>query len=306
MKVKKILFLNSLPRRERIGTMFSATWGMQRRWLKRLSEEGRVSSLSVAAHPLALLVLPIKLLVGRYDKVVVYNLMKRAPLGIVIKIAHFFKVPVTAIVFDIADEHQVKMAVALKDADERILITDAIAKDFAPGLPYVREDGFGLVSSCRGRCANRTIEQSNNRTTLVYAGAMREYNCIDLLLEYMEKHQESDLRLELAGHAEGVMLKRIQTAAGQDARIVYHGILGDEAVRALYDRASVLLCLRDPNWPLMKYHFPSKIFELMETGKPVIASNTGHMKETYGEKVFVLEQNTVSTLEEAIRRAVNG
>ena len=293
-----ILFINSLHERLCDDGALYASQSTQLLWLKRLRKNfTKVISLSVNKLPLAIFMLPFIIFFCRIKKIYVYNLMRRAPLGNVIKIAHFFKVPVCAIVFDISNECQLRMARYLKDADERIVITDAIANDFAPGLPYSREDGAGLR---KHHTPTPVISTSHESFRIVYAGAIASYNCIELILDCMASIDDMNVQLVLAGKCADGYESIIANAAKKDSRIVYLGVIPPNDLKSIYDKASVLLCLRDIQNPLMKYHFPSKIFELIDMRKPVIASNIAHLKQSYGQMVYVLEENTVEALKRAL------
>ena len=294
------LFLNSLPHSLPAKSSMTASWVTQSLWLKKMSSEGNVISLSVRKCPLAFFFIPLILLFKKIDRIVVYNLMKRAPLPLVNLVASFFKVPVTAIVFDISDNLQVKMAKSLPRVQKRIFITKAIADDFAPGIPCEIEDGSGL-RDCFNNRRSPTIQFNNDRFVIVYAGALQPYNCIETILAFMRFCHDPDVELILAGAADDLRIfAKIKESAAIDPRIKYLGIISSEDIKQLYESASVLLCLRDDSYPLMRYHFPSKIFELMETGKPIIASNTGHLKERYGDLIHVIDKIDTQSLVDAV------
>lgn len=300
-----ILFINSLPKAFIEKSPNVASWITQMLWCKKLSSQGRLIKFSVKRYPFAILLLPFVILLRKVDRIVVYNLMKRAPLNLINSVASFFKIPVTAIVSDVSDSWQVKMAKELRFVQRRIVITDAIANDFAPGLPYEVEDGSGLREQFlfnKSTPHDLSNLRLNNKFTIVYAGALQPYNCINTMLDYMQICNDSDTELILVGNAPNVdLLGKVKSAITRDNRIKYVGLVSQSELKTIYAKASVLLCLRDESYPLMRYHFPSKIFELIETGKPVIASDTGHLKEKYGQFIHVIDKPDAQSLVDAIR-----
>ena len=184
-------------------------------------------------------------------------------------------------------------------------ITDAIAHDFAPGLQYFRLDG-GVGEAVLKRLAisikRNKAENCKNRPSgefrLAYAGSLDPWNNITLLLEYMKANNDPSLRLLLAGS--GLQEGEVRDAASKDTRIQFMGYLGSDALMDFYLNADVLVSLRDLHTSGLKYHYPSKTFEMMAAGKPIILTNTSHTKNAYGKYCKVIDNCDMESFSSAV------
>lgn len=168
-------------------------------------------------------------------------------------------------------------------------ITDAIPRDFAPGVKYLRVDG-GVGESVVQNLPKMIKEKASHKDSplvLMYAGSLSPWNCVRLMLEYMEVNRNADVELWIAGV--GPEGKAVEEAAEKDGRIKYLGLLRQKELYEAYSAADVLLNLRDVTDPGLKYHYPSKTFEMLAMGKPTIMSDLSHTKEMYGEYCKVIE-----------------
>lgn len=185
----------------------------------------------------------------------------------------------------------------LPRCDGLMPITDAIARDFAPRLRYLRVDG-GVGDSVVKRLPPIAPKTELSPLVLFYAGSMDAWNGIPLMIDYFKKNPRTDLRLYLAGGGrEEAMVKE---AAGVDPRITYFGFVGPEKLQELYSQADILLNIRDIVDPGLKYHYPSKTFEMLAMGRPLIASNSSHTKEEYGKYCKVMDSCSIEALDDAI------
>lgn len=181
--------------------------------------------------------------------------------------------------------------------DGLIPITDAIHRDFAPRLPFLRVDG-GVGASVIKRLPELCPKEIDDEFAIMYAGGMEDWNHVPLMFEFMEKNRDPRLRLWLAGG--GSMEAQYRERASRDDRISYFGFLSPEELYSKYAKADVLLNLRDNSNPGLKYHFPSKTFEMLAMGKPVVISNSSHTREAYGEYCRVVDECTLENLQTAI------
>lgn len=181
----------------------------------------------------------------------------------------------------------------------RIVITDAIAYNYAPHGHFLRVDG-GVTEQVECRLFPLVPAKENEELILLFAGGMDEWNHIPMLLEMMKRHPDGKLKLWLAGCGEYV--DAVLAAAKTDARISYHGVLNHDQLFELYKKADVLLNLRNTKDPAMQYHFPSKLLEILTVGKPVITTSIAHVKEEYGPYCFVLFDETPEALMELMQK----
>jgi glycosyltransferase involved in cell wall biosynthesis len=183
--------------------------------------------------------------------------------------------------------------------DGRIVITDLIAKHYAPNGHFLRVDG-GITELVQRRLFPLVSAPKGDSLILLFAGGIDEWNHIPLLLEMMRLYPDQAIQLWLAGN--GAHLNDVIEAAKTDTRIVYHGTLNHDQLFELYKKADVLLNLRNTKDPAMQYHFPSKLLEILTVGKPVITTSIAHIREEYGPYCFVLVDETPTALMELVQK----
>lgn len=185
----------------------------------------------------------------------------------------------------------------LQYADGLVVITDRIAKDFAPKVPYVRIDG-GITESVRGRLFPLVSRADCNEFRMFFAGGISACNHIELLLKFMRCNSDARLRLGFAGR--GDLVEKVVVASRTDNRIKYHGLLSHDQLFGEYEKSDVVLNIRDIQDPAMKYHFPSKVLELLAIGRPLITTSPAHLRQVYGSYCKVIEHCSVESLLSAV------
>jgi glycosyltransferase involved in cell wall biosynthesis len=171
-----------------------------------------------------------------------------------------------------------------------------ISREFAPKLPWVRNEG-GISNAVVRRFAHPAPPHEIGRDqpfTIVYAGSLTDVNGVPELVAGFTRLAGSGYRLIVAGRGpeEGPIVR----AAAQDARIEFRGYLSEAEVLALYAEADLLLNLRITKRIRTDYFFPSKLIEFLATGVPVLSTATGHVREEFGEVLFLLEDETPEAL----------
>lgn len=179
-------------------------------------------------------------------------------------------------------------------------ITDAIPRDFAPKLKYLRVDGGVGDAVVRNlpelRCSTSNLQHPT--FTIFYAGGVEPWNGIPLLLEYMRQTKDLELRLWIAGGGSEVSL--VEDLAKKDPRVKYLGFLGPNELKDRYERCDILVTLRDLIDPGLIYHYPSKTFEMLAMGKPLVISNSSHTREMYGAYCKVIEKCDLESLRKGV------
>ena len=169
--------------------------------------------------------------------------------------------------------------------DGRILISEAIERDFASGRHYILVDG-GVTNMVTDRLFD-VLQYEGDEFRLMFAGGINEWNHIEAMLSFMARNHDFRLRLWLAGGGGQVGL--VEKAVARDSRIKFFGRLGHDELFKLYEQSDCLLNLRDMLDPALAYHYPSKLLEILTVGKPVITSNTNHTRKAYGHICRVID-----------------
>ncbi|MBX7234909.1 MAG: glycosyltransferase [Caldilineales bacterium] len=173
--------------------------------------------------------------------------------------------------------------------DGLIVLTRCMSQDFASQVPYLIMEG-AVDEALMESIETDPQPKATHQFTLMYAGALSEFDGVPLLLEAFSQLDGDSYRLIIVGR--GPEQERVERQAQSDPRIFYLGYVTHEKVLQLYQQADVLINPR-PSEPLStRYVFPSKLIEYLATGKIVITTATAGVLEEYGSFVFVLEDET--------------
>lgn len=135
---------------------------------------------------------------------------------------------------------------------------------------------------------NLTFKEYRHRENVIlYAGALNEKYGIGKILEIMKKLTNIDVTLEIYG--DGAYKSKILEQSKKDKRIVYKGFVTREELFDRMQKVKVLVNLRDPRMNYTKYSFPSKMFEYMASGTPVLTTRLEGIPEEYYEFVYSID-----------------
>jgi glycosyltransferase involved in cell wall biosynthesis len=189
----------------------------------------------------------------------------------------------------------------LRFVDGCIVITDRIATDYLPRRQFIRMDGGvsdSLIEETARFLAERRLDES--QFVIVATGSLSEHNGIRDILSAFSQLEGSKYRLVLAGR--GPLEAEITSAARRDPRIEFMGFLEIHDLLTLHAKADVLVSMRLTQSVNTAYAFPSKTFEYLLSGAPVITTATGHMKAEYGPYCFILEEESSQALAALLQR----
>jgi glycosyltransferase involved in cell wall biosynthesis len=188
----------------------------------------------------------------------------------------------------------------LKYVEGAIVVCDAIARDYLPGRSCIRIDGgvSGEVIEETGRLLEAR-QGDETRFTIVATGALYAFNGIQEVLAAFARLDGPRYRLIVAGR--GPLAADVEAAAKNDPRIDFRGFLGQKDLLALHAEADVLAAMRITRRLNTSYAFPSKTFEYLLSGVPVVTTATGHMRAEYGPYCFILDEETPEALTTMLR-----
>ena len=107
--------------------------------------------------------------------------------------------------------------------------------------------------------------------------------------EILETYERLSLPSELWLIGDGDMREEILNRAGKDARIKFFGFLPRTEVFEKLKSARLLVILRDPKDEYTKYSFPSKVFEYMVSGTPVVITKLEGIPEEYYRHMYCVD-----------------
>lgn len=182
----------------------------------------------------------------------------------------------------------------IKKGDGLIVLSRAIAMDFAPGKQFLHMEGGIEVQHSRPSGYVKMTKQGNHEIiSFLYAGTLSEIGGIRLLMEAFKKVRIDNCELWICGR--GDLESEVKELAQYDEKVKFFGFLERERLLELLLSSTILLNPR-PNYPVNRYSFPSKLLEYLASGRPVITTATPDVSEEYGDKVFILREETPEAL----------
>ena len=187
-------------------------------------------------------------------------------------------------------------------ADGAFPITEHIGRDWLVGGPEywtmegVSDAAAAALSSAR---ANRSyVSRGTHRPILLYTGRLEQ------TVTFIRAFHRSLIEATLVLTGGGVDAAELQSLAAADERIKLKGFMPDDAFAQEVDRADFLLNLRDPAWPGAPYSFPSKLFEYLISGKPVISTRMAGIPAEYFGVLRPIDLATQSAFEASLKGAL--
>ena len=137
------------------------------------------------------------------------------------------------------------------------------------------------------------------KRAVMYSGKLDEQYGIKMLVDAFMSIQDSNIELWITGG--GNTEEYIKAHAKKDNRIKFYGFLPSrQDVLEKQAEASLLVNMRLPSEPASGYCFPSKLFEYMATGTPVLSFDIAGIPREYLQYLYVVKQETVDALAKAI------
>lgn len=149
-----------------------------------------------------------------------------------------------------------------------------------------------------------SVQNNEKKKALIYSGKLDDQYGIRMLLDAFLSIEDPEIELWLTGG--GNAENYIKECASLDNRIKFFGFLPTrEDVLKLQQQASLLVNMRLPSEPASSYCFPSKLFEYMASGVPVISFDLEGIPEEYSDKLILIENESTESLAEAICRGLS-
>jgi glycosyltransferase involved in cell wall biosynthesis len=190
---------------------------------------------------------------------------------------------------------------AAQTADGLIVLTRAIAEDYAPNVPAMVMEGIVSVESEE---MAKTMPEPNGRPkefVVLYTGALARIYGIPLLLDAFAELTGEDFRLWLFGR--GDMAKDIRRRAEIDPRIcLSERLVSSEELFMRCQQASVLINPRPTNESFARYSFPSNVLEYMAAGRPVVTTRLSAIPADYYPYLVWLDRETPEGLAALLRQ----
>lgn len=124
----------------------------------------------------------------------------------------------------------------------------------------------------------------------IYAGSLNEKYGIDKLIEAFEMINE-DAQLFIYGNP--AEARNLFSKKKDYNKCFYKGVLSQEEMFKVYKKATLLINPRPSSLPLSKYSCPSKTFEYMCSGTPVLMTKLLGVPEEYYDYMYTIEDESI-------------
>ena len=131
----------------------------------------------------------------------------------------------------------------------------------------------------------------NGDRVVLYAGTLKDEKSMKIVINAFLLANLKGVVFHIYGFAPSSFEKYLNELSTQYDNIKYLGFCHDRGKLLFEERqADLLLMLRDPNLEYTKYSFPSKLFEFLASGTPVLASKLEGIPEEYYQYLFIAEK----------------
>lgn len=175
----------------------------------------------------------------------------------------------------------------LQKTDGVVVLTKALADDFATGVPYCVSEGIApelpLLPS---------ISRSG-RFVAMYAGGLSEEYGVRLILDCLP-YLPGGIEVWLFGR--GPLLREVEETAAKWPSLRCFGFRSRKEVVARTAEATVMLNPRLSSAWFVRYSFPSKILECLASGTALLSTRLPTIPEDYNRYVYWLDDESPAGL----------
>jgi glycosyltransferase involved in cell wall biosynthesis len=189
---------------------------------------------------------------------------------------------------------------SITHCDKVIVLNKNAAKRFAPNVEYITIDGGFNIKEYVPQ--NKEIHRKPKKN-IVFSGALIDYNGIVQLIEAMNLIKDQEVVLEIYGG--GQLSEYVRSASEKHNNIKYLGMVDNITMRKIQREAYLLINPRAIDDPISEVTFPSKIFEYMLSGTPVLSTKLNGFTEDYFDKMFFVDSNEPKILATKIDEIIN-
>lgn len=184
---------------------------------------------------------------------------------------------------------------SMQCCEKYIVLNKHVIDKYLPGKPYIVVDGG--VDEDDIKRYEKEVKKSGEHNIL-FCGALTEYNGILNLLEAMEYLQGTDIVLDIYGG--GYLEDRVTEASKNNPKIRFHGRVSNQEVMQKQREAWLLINPRIVDDPIAQVTFPSKTFEYLLSGTPVLSTRLNGYGEEYEDHMYWIEDLSANALANTI------
>lgn len=195
-----------------------------------------------------------------------------------------------------------KMKTYLSDVDDYILYTKPMVQYLGiENKKWLLMEGSFSDDYFKDKYGDGEQLSSSKKSTIVmYSGGVQKGFGIKNLLDAFSYLDEGfELWITGSGDANEI----VSSYSSIDQRIKFFGYLPTiEELVKLQKQADMFVNMRDPNSSASRYCFPSKLFEYMLSGKPVLSFRLDGIPEEYYKHLVLMKSDDPKDIAESIKK----
>lgn len=168
--------------------------------------------------------------------------------------------------------------------DNFIILNDNVANKYTKN-----KNNLVIPGGVKDDLIRFNVKEHSNRRVL-YSGALTEYSGVLNFIESLKFIQHEDITFEIFGS--GYLSQEIIEIAKQNKRIRFGGQVTHQEILNHQNNAWLLINPRPINDPISQFTFPSKIFEYLLSGTPVLTTQLNGFDDKFLNYVFHIDDNT--------------
>ena len=168
--------------------------------------------------------------------------------------------------------------------DNFIILNDNVANKYTKN-----KNNLVIPGGVKDDLIRFDVKEHRNRRVL-YSGALTEYSGVLNFIESLKFVQHEDITFEIFGS--GYLSQEIIEITKQNKRIRFGGQVPHKEILNHQNNAWLLINPRPINDPISQFTFPSKIFEYLLSGTPVLTTQLNGFDGKLLNYVFHIDDNT--------------
>lgn len=244
---------------------------------------------------------------GTPDVLLTYNLFPQTGWG-AIRLGKKYNIPVVTLLADLPIDDAAERNGLMRfwrsifdsvtrkcigQCDNIVALNKNAVDIYHPGANYIVIDGGIEIT------AINSIETARQKN-IVFAGSLVKYNGIVQLVNAMKFVQDKNIVLNIYG--DGDLHEFVAKSAKKESNIIYHGRVNSSSLNKIYQEAWLLINPRPVDDKIAFVTFPSKIFEYLLSGTPVLSTRLSGFSEEYNNVMFFSQKDNAESLGRAINQ----
>jgi len=171
-----------------------------------------------------------------------------------------------------------------------IVLARQLALELCPNVPFLLMQGFFSDFKDKNADVNFRSNYGDGDFHVAYAGGLSDEYGVSLFLDCLEYIDDCDFKFHFFGS--GKLSEEIISRAKIDSRVIFHGFVSPEILIPKLRAVDILINPRPTNQKIVHLTFPSKLFEYISLGVPVLTTRLPNLPSEFDHCVHVLDEET--------------